>query len=514
MTMRVSDKLIYPSRVMAVDAVEGMPDSALTDKVRQFAVALSKDCHKTGIDFAYAFAHAANECDYFRDSDWTRDTNAFGIGNTDGSGGVVFPSPDACADFFTWELLTKMGQDASAFTYVREYAPAKYDRVLNIVAQPDFPQVTRIENLNDPFGDNDCVWMCDEFGPEAIVAKARALYPNVPDQGGTDPVAGYTTTVPGLPGGQLVTTHPIYIKLIPEWRTNNRPGITARTPRRAVQHGNGNPNSSAAGEANYLFNGAEGRQASYHSTTDDKESWIMVPANEVTWQAADGSGPGNMNGFSNEMVEDSTLWANPTRRDRVIANAAELMGGIAARLDIDKPEQHWTFNFNNDPSERHDCPNKLRYTTINGRPAWEIYAEKWRAAKAAERKRMNGEEVPTTPTTPPTPKPIYADALTVWMGNDLKAGSPSDHSLTFKVEGVDTKVKVWGAQREYECIKSTPRYLGPDSKGKKVGGNLVVGEEFVGSYFTTVGKTRWVVTRYGSWIRADALTPRVSVRAA
>jgi N-acetylmuramoyl-L-alanine amidase CwlA len=351
-------------------------------------------------------------------------------------------------------------------------------------------------------------WGVDPQYASGVVKWGNRIFPDIPNQGGTS-VATYSTAIPGLPGGPLQTTHPIQIKLIPDWRTNNRPGITARTPRRSVQHGNGNPRSSAAGEANYLYNGAEGRQASYHSSTDDKETWIMVPANEVTWQAADGSGPGNMNGFSNEMVEDATLWANPTRRDRVIANAAELMGGIAARLDIDKPEQHYTFNY--DSADRHDCPNRLRYTTINGKPAWDIYAEKWRAAKGAERARMQGE--PTTPTKPPVVKPIYADAVTAWMGNDLKEGWPSDHSFTVKVEGIETKVKVWGAQREYECVKSTPRYQGPDIKGKKVGGNLVVREQFVGSYFAVVGTTRWTITRYGSWIRADALTPRVSVRA-
>ena len=206
----------------------------------------------------------------------------------------------------------------------------------------------------------------------------------------------YSTVIPGIPGGPVPTIAPVKIKLIPEWRTNNRPGIIARTPRRSVQHGNGNPNSSAAAEANYLYGGAGGRQASYHSSTDDKETWVMVPGNEVTWQAADGSGPGNMNGFSNEMVEDSALWANPARRMTCIRNTADFMGTIAARLDIAKPEQHWTFNFNS--SDRHDCPNKLRYVRIDGRLAWDIYADLWYAAKAAERARMTGGDVPTTPT--------------------------------------------------------------------------------------------------------------------
>lgn len=166
----------------------------------------------------------------------------------------------------------------------------------------------------------------------------------------------------------------------------NRPGIKARFPRRSVQHGTGNPNSMAAGEAIYLYNGAEGRQASYHMSIDDRECWVMVPFDEVTWQGADGSGPGNMNGVANEMIENATLWANPARANRCIDNNAEMMGIVAARFAITRPEQHWDFNYMNHPSERHDCPNKLRY--YEG--AWERYTNGWYRHKAAELARMTG----------------------------------------------------------------------------------------------------------------------------
>ena len=221
----------------------------------------------------------------------------------------------------------------------------------------------------------------------------------------------YKTTVPGLPGGELETSHPIKIKLVPEWRTLNRPGIAARTPRRSVQHGNANPNSTAAGEANYLYNGAGGRQASYHSATDDRETWVMVPADEVTWQAADGGGPGNMNGFSNEMVEDAALWADPQRRARVIENAAEFMGKVAARLNIARPERHWDFNAG-DPG-RHHCPDKLMSLGL-----WATYEAKWHAYRAAEAARMKGEAAPAPVVKGGRMK--TTDALNVRAGWGLK----------------------------------------------------------------------------------------------
>lgn len=201
----------------------------------------------------------------------------------------------------------------------------------------------------------------------------------------------YTTTIPGLPGGPVTTNHKIIIKLIPAWNTYQRPGIKARFPRRSVQHGTGNPNSMAPGEAIYVVDQqAEGRQASYHSITDDNVTYICLPADEVGWHAADGAGPGNYNGFANEMVENADLWADEARARQTIENSAELMGIISARFDIELPEQHWDFNWMLSAALRHDCPNKLRYRIIAGVQAWLLYVERWKAHKAAEIARMAG----------------------------------------------------------------------------------------------------------------------------
>ena len=250
----------------------------------------------------------------------------------------------------------------------------------------------------------------------------------------------YTTEIPGLPGGPLETSFPVKIKLCPAWRTLNRPGIKAEQPRRSVQHGNGNPNSTAAGEATYLYNGADGRQASYHSAIDDKECWVMIPADEVTWQAADGAGPGNMCGFSCEQVEDETLWADPARRAKVIANAAEWMGKISARLGIAKPEQHWDFNWA-DP-DRHDCPNKLRHTV----GAWAAYTAAWSAHKAIELAKMGGQ---------PAPKPIkYVTPTPVKGLPDLTKLSPDTPLDAINAEGSEYRV-VFDV---YEAEKDGHRY--------------------------------------------------------
>lgn len=225
----------------------------------------------------------------------------------------------------------------------------------------------------------------------------------------------FSTTIPGLPGGALETTYPVRFNLIPAGHTRQRPGIAAKTPRRSVQHGTGNDsNDDAMAEAQYFVNGAEGRQASVHYCTDDRQAVVVVPLNEVTWQAADGAGPGNMNGFSCEMMEATEIWTNPARRDRLIAITADLMGRTAARLGATVPEQHWTFNAGS--ADRHDCPNKLRHTTINGRAAWDVYAQQWQAARVDELKRMEGI-VDAEPAAIDFPEGMDADLATLWFGS-------------------------------------------------------------------------------------------------
>jgi N-acetylmuramoyl-L-alanine amidase CwlA len=506
--IRVTDRIVYPSRATFADALDAL-DAARIDYANgtvEFLRALDYYASRKRIDFAVIASHAANECDLFRDARFRDRRDAFGIGVTAaGVPGASFKTYDDAAFYAVTEYCLKLRIELTEeeVKRARFINSTKFERVVDLRMRPDFPRVERIEQMNAPFGDDDCWWMCDPNGPAAIVEKSHVLFPNVPDQDtvGAADVPTYATTIPGLPGGPLVTTHPVHIRLVPEWRKNNRPGIPARSPRRSVQHGNGNPNSSAAQEANYLFNGAEGRQASYHSTTDDRESWIMVPANEVTWQAADGDGPGNMNGFSNEMVEDAALWADPVRRDRAIANAAELMGAVAARLNIDIPEQHWTFNAA-DPN-RHDCPNKLRHVSINGRLAWHVYADLWHAAKAAEHERMDGK---TEPTPIPTPTK-YARPVTNWMkGNDK--------TITAQIAGKYEPIKVWAVEREYEAIARTWRRQWPDTSGPKVGDRLEVRERFKGAYVAKVGNSWWCITPAGSWLLMSALTPRVSIQAA
>lgn len=417
--MKVTDKIQGPTRGTAKQALSNIDRPENID--RAYAAEVYRVSPLVGID-------ASVVC-----SQWHLETNGgtsyrFRVnGNPAGLGIASDNDPDPAtftgveaARVHVWALLVAVDGTLEDFATLGKLAPipksahpfcerwnAKYH-------DPNCPLVATIDDLNirykDATGEPQATWGWDAEYEVKLVGRSRVLYgDSLPDQEGT-PVTEFRTAIPGLPGGPLVTDYPVKIKLIPEWRTNNRPGIKAKSPRRSVQHGNGNPNSTAAGEANYLFNGAEGRQASYHASGDDIELWIMVPLDEVTWQAADGAGPGNMNGYSCEMVEDSDIWTNPTRRARCIHVNADFMGRVGARLGVKIPEQHFDFNFNNPPAVRHNCPDKLRHVTMpDGRKAWDHYADQWQAARANELQRMGGT---VATTTTPAPKPTTTTTTT------------------------------------------------------------------------------------------------------
>jgi hypothetical protein len=515
--MTPDDLIVSAARATAADALAGLRRAGISSaddrKTATFLRALEEACSAAGIDFAIAASHCGNETTLFTDEHFRVRRNPAGIG-IPGPGvlGPTFPSYRAAARFYVGELLMKLRKDASAFADARAAFPQKWDDVAALVAGSEgpFPAVVRIRDLNQRFGPpgsdgrpRECVWMCDETGPQAICEKARTLFPDLPGQtnGGND--MPFTTAVPGLPGGPLKTTYPIRFNLI-AIDGFQRTGQPARTPRRSVQHGTGNAsNESAMSEAQFFVNGAEGAQSSVHACADDNEVVICVPLNEVTFQAADGGGPGNFNGLSCEMMEATAIWTNPARRNKLIAITADFMGRCSARLGIAEPEQHFDFNWVqccDAPCDllcgnRHDCPNKLRRTTIDGRPAWDVYAQQWRAAKANELERMQGDP----------DGPVVSPQVPDFVNGDTTRGHPGDHPFEFE------HATAFGCLREWTVKTTTPRRFQAKLDSPKVGQDLQAGEKFPGWYVFKVGNKWWVLTKGGTRVAMDDLDERVTV---
>lgn len=194
--MRVTDRLLAPSRASATRAIAGLEAAVISvdAKDREFANALAAACIEAGIDFAIAYAHCGNETNLFRDGAWNVRLNPAGIGITGEPGqvGPDFPSATAAARFYVALLLLKIcgGGEIGAFEAERETAPSTFDRTRAFAQDATFPTVTALDHLRLRFGPDgrECVWMCDQDGPNAIAAKAAILFPDLLDQqaGGSD----------------------------------------------------------------------------------------------------------------------------------------------------------------------------------------------------------------------------------------------------------------------------------------------------------------------------------------
>lgn len=376
------------------------------DDLRAYVATLNRDAPKLRLNPALAAAQSLHECadratasKVYVSVPWTYGLNPAGIGVTGDAQWRVY-------DFVTGEHAARV-QLLQLHIYFHGidlpagFASSETPRwPLTIAAKPSrIACATTVDDLNG-------MWAMDMAYSagltkwyDRILAAGilSASIPSIPDTGGPT-MAMYTTTIPGLPGGPLITDYPIDIKLLSASNTYQRPGIKAKYPRESVQHGNGNGNSTRLGEVNYLLNGAEGRQASYHTVGSYDGVTVCIPLDEVGWHAADGAGPGNMRGWAMENVEDNKVWADPVLAPKSIHNCGDFMGRVAARFGTeDGPGYHWDYNYMLPPADRHDCPNKIRHATVLGAPAKTRYETEWWAGYNSERVRMGGTPVDTTP---------------------------------------------------------------------------------------------------------------------
>jgi hypothetical protein len=239
----------------------------------------------------------------------------------------------------------------------------------------------------------------------ATVEKMLAAWPR---EGTTMP----TYEVAGLGGKRITLPVPLVVQLVPAGQKNQRPGIKRQTPGFWVQHETGNPakGADAAMHARWLANGAGGQQLSFHFAVDDKFIYQMVPVDEVTWQAADGAGPGNMSGISCELCINAGIDVAASRR-----NAEALAAGVLAALGMhaDRVRQHNAFSGK-------DCPSRMRR---------EGY---WPAFVANVAKRIGSIE----PVDPPKPPVAFAQPgarPASWNGMDQVLGGATFHAIGRRV---------------------------------------------------------------------------------
>jgi len=152
--------------------------------------------------------------------------------------------------------------------------------------------------------------------------------------------------------GAIELPVPLIVHLLPI-SPEKRPGIKRQTPGAWVQHetANYNEGADAAMHDRWLHN-LTGTYVSFHFCVDDTAIYQFVPVDEVTWQAADGAGPGNMAGVSCELcVNRDADWA------KARANCEALAAGVSKALGITAITRH--YDYNADDPDRHYCPKEM-----------------------------------------------------------------------------------------------------------------------------------------------------------
>lgn len=341
--------------------------------VASFVLTLYQLCRGLGLDFTIMLSIAVNETDWFSQIWWRDRFNPASIGVSgvpaQDAASPNFKNGKRAAQFFVLMMLTKIekGIPAEVERYAA-WAPKQAAHTAAMAADPTFPDVRTLDDLQRRFGPNnrECVWACSGDNAASVVEKSRAIFPDLIDAKGAQTMPANEPKrypIVGLPGPGILSPVPISHDIIPASQKNQRPGIARHLPGDWVQHETDNhaPGTGAEMHARFLHNGArndEGKpqKLSFHFAVDDGVIIQLIPIDEVTWQAADGAGPGNMGGISCELCVNAGIDTAKARH-----NAEALCGGILAALHMGPThiKRHWDFNGALPPNERHHCPDDM-----------------------------------------------------------------------------------------------------------------------------------------------------------
>lgn len=468
--MRTSDAIsVTTQRATATEALNGLAAIvAVTNQDQAFALALEEACVQGGVDFAFAYSHGANESDYFRDVDFTRDNNAFGIGHPDDAvGGVVFDGVRACARFYVGELLLKLRRPIpKAIEDARSYAPGKWDQVERVVggALGPFPTVTTIADLNKRFGpDNrEAVWMSDPGGPQAIVDKGNALFPNLANQSGDEPTVAGKTSV-----------------RIDNAYTDRSYGTLDGPQLWITVHNNGNPSSDRFAEARFVDNGGGDQGVLYHAAADEG-GVCAIAALDVKGRHA-GNVTGNNTSIAIEMCEGGEPWsAVKENTAQWLAEVVTNSRGVLAygeygpkNFSLDRVREHRDW-----PGANPNCPARL-IRTDGG------------VEKVVARAKEIVRAITATPTTTTTPVPVPPSTYPAKRIPAPDMIEAQGHPLTIN------KPTRYGAIQGGR-FKTGPSLDAPDATPTP----YKAGRQYTFDYSTIVGDDEWLVSKAGSWAPA------------
>lgn len=285
-----------------------------------------------------------------------------------------------------------------------------------------------------------------------------------------------------------VSAPPLEIAITPPGA--NRPALEMPSPSWITVHevGNQSPGADENMHRNFVHNGGGAGEVSFHFVVGPTKAIQLIPLDEAAWHASDGyTGTGNRDSVAIETIQigdfDKTLW-----------HLAWLINEIATNPDRffhNKPRS-WDMSIQQIAQHNHWAPDgKNCPEFIRNRGLWPTLMERvdlWHT-----------NSVPGDTTTPPPPK--YAKPnVPDWLIDDT----------LLKVEMID-KTPTYPVSMVFTATKDTPRRQGGDPNLAEVGPVLKKGQRFRSTrVFRSRNKT-WVLTKNGSRIAGDDLSPRVIV---
>jgi N-acetylmuramoyl-L-alanine amidase len=408
-----------------------------------------------------------------------RELNPAGLGITRSSDPTPYKLLDGteAAALHVWSMLVALrewGQaerillPPAAINWIRRWAAKYRDEAC--------PLVNTVEDLNRVYSGDRATWATDPAYHTKVLAAMASLFP-----------------VASSDGERVTTVAPIKANfrasLIPSGNPN-RPGTLLNTNDRLwwmTQHTTGNTNRNAGAEMHRVFTHQGGGQyaVSFHFVVDDKEIIQLLPVYEIGWHAGDGCDDrgGDVGCFDSVGIElcvnSDGDWMAAKENLAIlyamlVTKDPRIIGIDRGDFSLQRVRTHQQVS-----DDRKYCPTQLlnegSLPVIIGRA--QVIA------------------------TSDVATPIYAKpSIPAWLAND-------DGRTVQKIG----RASVYPVKNEYTAIRDTPRRQATGLNHALIGPDIKKGETFgSGRVYRSAGET-FVLTPYGTRVKAADLYPKVQV---
>lgn len=499
------------------------------DDVTAYLNAVFSTAPKVGLDPSIAVAQSAHETGAWTSAWWVTRLNPAGLGITGDPAENLASHAwangnDAALSHLGHMLVYALGPAAASHVWASaglgSLASIDPRYVAYVEAHGNSATAVTIHGLAG-------TWGTDPAYDAGVCDRGNAIYPKLPNQGETPPVADALNMTPGLIPMPSTIQDIIDVGERDQslsCRGYDNLGARRLPPHFLVLHRSIN----GAGQSNSGY---------FHES--------CCPAlTDLEVIATTGQGrrfvalPGDVSGWANGVVKapygDALAWLNLHNWELDTVNRDGESCEITGNYEDAVSDKAWAWLAQWIASRAHDYG--ITHETFPLIPAeadrsYITWHQEWTAGTGKicpgpvvmnytptliERARATMKAAQTTgkpPVNPPTKKP-YASPVKEVLDHitaDIKRGHPTD----FVWKGLT----LYGAIRTYEAIKATRRLQYPDPKAPSVGPSIAVRTKFVAHYWTVAvddkgTKRAFMLTPYGTWVAASALSPRVSIRKA